>query len=166
MRLIRMPLLVSCGLLVIAACAPSAPTGQTASASAADEAAIRASADAWNDAYNAADVDKIVALYTEDAVMMPPDAPTAASPAAMREFLTKDIAGAKAAGVKVKDDGGTVGVLADVAWHAGNFSASDAAGKTVATGKYLELWRKKDGKWRMFRDIWNNDAAPAPSPAK
>ncbi len=166
MGMSRFVSLAACGLVLLAACAPSAPSGQTPSAAAADEAAIRAGADAWNAAYNVGDVDKIVALYTDDAVMMPPDAPAASGPAAIREFLTKDVAAARAAGISTKDDGGTVGVTADLAWHAGQFSATDAAGKTVSTGKYVELWRKKDGSWRMFRDIWNNDAAPAAEPAK
>ena len=166
MRRARLASLAACGIVVLAACAPSAPPGQPSAAAAADEASIRSGADAWNDAYNAGDVDKILTLYTDDAVLMPPDAPAATGPAAIREFLTKDIAGAKAAGVSAKDDGGTVTVTADFAWHAGKFSAHDAAGKTVSTGKYVELWRKTDGKWRMFRDIWNNDAAPAVEPAK
>lgn len=166
MRSTTMATIVSFGMVLLAACAPSAPTGQAASATAADEAAIRAGADAWNAAYNVGDVDKILALYTEDAVLMPPDAPAASSPAAMREFLTKDIASSLAAGITVKDDGGTVGVLGDFAWHAGQYSAVDAKGKAVSSGKYVELWRKKDGNWRMVRDIWNNDAAAAAEPPK
>jgi len=163
MRPLRLALLLVCGMVALAACAPSASTGQS---SAADEAAIRARAESWNTAYNAGDVEKIVELYTADAVMMPPDAPVASGSAAIREFLTKDVAGAKAAAVSVKDDGGTVGLTGEFAWHAGQFSVSDAAGKTVSTGKYVELWRKKDGSWHMFRDIWNNDAALRAEPAK
>jgi ketosteroid isomerase-like protein len=153
------------GIAALAGCAPSAPPGQ-ASATAADETAIRAGGDAWNTAYNGGDVDKIVALYTDDAVLMPPDAPAASGSAAIREYFTKDVAEAKAAGINVKDDGGTVGLTAELGWHAGKFSASDATGKTVSTGKYVELWRKKDGTWRMFRDIWNNDVVPPAEPAK
>ena len=158
--------LAVCALAVLTACAPSTPPGQSPATAAADEAAIRAGADSWNDAYNAGDVDKIVALYTADAVLMPPDAPAASGPAAIRDFLSKDIAGAKAAGISTRDDGGTVGIIADFAWHAGKFSARDAAGKAVSTGKYVELWHKQDGKWRMVRDIWNNDAAATAEPAK
>lgn len=166
MRSLTLTSLVGFALVALAACAPSAPTGQTSPAAAADEAAIRAGADAWNAAYNVGDVDKIVALYTDDAVLMPPDAAAASGTAAIREFLSKDIAGARAAGISTKDDGGTVGLTADLAWHAGRFSAADASGKTISTGKYVELWRKKDGTWRMFRDIWNNDAPAAAEPAK
>jgi hypothetical protein len=42
----------------------------------------------------------------------------------------------------------------------------DAAGKTVETGKYIEVWRRINGKWLMVRDIWNDDAPPPPAPPK
>jgi hypothetical protein len=45
-------------------------------------------------------------------------------------------------------------------------TAVDAAGKTVETGKYIEFWHRINGKWFMVRDIWNDDAPPAPEPAK
>jgi ketosteroid isomerase-like protein len=38
----------------------------------------------------------------------------------------------------------------------------DAAGKTVETGSYIEVWRRTNGQWLMVRDIWNDDAPPAP----
>jgi len=42
----------------------------------------------------------------------------------------------------------------------------DKANKPVETGKFLEVWERKNGKWRITRDIWNtNGATPAPAPA-
>jgi hypothetical protein len=35
-------------------------------------------------------------------------------------------------------------------------------GASLGTGKYLEIWERQQGKWRITRDIWNNDAAPPP----
>ena len=30
-------------------------------------------------------------------------------------------------------------------------------------GKYVEVWKKgADGRWYLYRDIWNNDPAKAP----
>jgi len=34
----------------------------------------------------------------------------------------------------------------------------DAAGKVTATGKYMAVWEKRDGKWLCIRDIGNEDA--------
>jgi uncharacterized protein (TIGR02246 family) len=165
----RMPirvLIVSFVIGVVAGCSPSGPAGTTAASTAADEAVIRAGTETWNTAYNAGDVEKIVALYAEDAVVMPPYAPALKGREAIREYLTKDIAAAKAAGLTGKDGTSAVGVSGDLAWHAGTSSVIDATGKTVETGNYVEVWRRTNGKWLMVRDIWNDDALPTPAPPK
>ncbi len=35
-------------------------------------------------------------------------------------------------------------------------------------GKYIVIWKEENGKWKMYRDIWNSDAPPPPpmTPAK
>ncbi len=166
MRLTIPMLFISFALVVTAGCGQRAPTTQTPTALAADEAVIRAATVSWTEAYNAGEVDKIVALYTEDAVLMPANATTLTGRAAIKDFLTKDTAAAKAAGLTEKIGDSDVGISGDLAWHAGTSSVVDTAGKSVETGKYIEIWRKVDGKWLMIRDIWNDDAPPAPEPAK
>jgi ketosteroid isomerase-like protein len=161
MRLSARLLLISLALALAAGCGQPASTAQTS-----DEAAIRAGTVTWTDAYNAGEVDKIVALYTEDAVVMPSNVPALSGRAAIKDFLTKDTAETKAAGLTDKDGVSEVGISGDLAWHAGTSSVVDAAGKTVETGKYIEVWRKVNGKWLMVRDIWNDDAPPAPAPTK
>lgn len=132
----------------------------------ADEAFIRAAAPAWAEAYNAGEVDKVVAAYWDDAVLQPPGAPAATGSAAIREFIAADIAASKAAGVKVViAENGTVGVSGDLAYEAGTFSAVDGSGNAVDKGKYLGVFLKKDGKWKYIRDTWNSDNAPAPAAA-
>jgi ketosteroid isomerase-like protein len=166
MRLPIRMLLISLALAVTAGCGQPASTAQTPAAAPADEAAIRAGTVLWTDAYNAGEVDKIVALYTEDAVVMPTNAFALTGRAEIKDFLTKDIAATKAAGLTAKDGVSDVGISGDLAWHAGTSSVIDAAGKTVETGKYIEVWRRINGKWLMVRDIWNDDAPPAPAPTK
>ncbi len=163
MRLPIRVLLVSMSLVVAAGCGQTASNGQSPAAVAADEATIRAGTVLWTDAYNAGEVDKIVALYAEDAVVMPPNASAAVGRAAIKDFLTKDTATAKAAGLTAKDGVGDVGIAGDLAWHAGTSSVVDAAGATLATGKYIEIWRRSNGKWLMIRDIWNDDPPPVPA---
>jgi uncharacterized protein (TIGR02246 family) len=147
-------------LVVVAACTP--PVADTA----ADAAALRDGTKAWVDAYNAGDADKIVALYTEDAVVMPPDAPLAAGHEAIRQCVTASIASSKASGVTIVLGEESAGVSADMGWHSGTYKVNGKDGGAVGTGKYLESWRKADGKWLIVRDIWNNDAPAAPPPKK
>jgi ketosteroid isomerase-like protein len=149
-----------------AGCGQPASTTQTSSSAATDEATIRSGTGVWTDAYNTGEVDKIVALYTDDAVVMPTNVPALIGHAAIKDFLTKDMASAKAAGVTAKDGVSDVGITGDLAWHAGSSSVVDATGKTVETGKYVEVWRRVNGKWLIIRDIWNDDAPPEPAPTK
>jgi ketosteroid isomerase-like protein len=129
----------------------------------ADETAIRASTDAWDDAYNAGDTAALAAAYAEDAVLLPPNAPAVSGRAAIGDFLTADSANTRAGGLKFAIDGdSTVGVSGKLAYEAGTFKVLDASGATVATGKFIGVFNKKEDKWLLVRDTWNMDAPPPP----
>ena len=130
---------------------------------AADDASrIRAGTASWMQSFNSGNAGAVVALYADDAALMPPNAPQARGVAAIKEAIAKEIAGAKKAGVTLAVGTDEVGVTGDMAWHAGTYVVKDKAGKTVDAGKFLEAWERKNGKWRIVRDMWNSDAAPAP----
>ncbi len=142
----------------------------TTTAGAADDAAtIRAGTVTWVKGFNAGNVDAVVANYADDAVVMPPGSPMLRGHAAIKPVIAKEIAGAQAGGVLfVLGSVNDVAVFGDTAWHSGTFSVNTKAGATVDTGKYMEIWHKKGGKWQIARDIWNSDTpppAPAPAPA-
>ena len=157
-------LVFACGVvLALSACAPAAPPAVD---TAADEAALKAATRTWLEAYSAAEVEKIVALYAEDAVLMPPHAPVANGHAAIRAFLTADTAGAKAAGIKLVPGTSTAGVAGDTGWESGSYTATDASGAVVDSGSYLSVSHKSNGKWLYIRDTYNSDRPqPAPAPA-
>ena len=153
--------LVAAGLTVLAGC--TAKTQDPAPI----EAMIRAHTTAWVEAYNAGDADKIVKSYTADAVLMPPEAPGAVGPDAMKQFLVADMAASKAKGATFALDDDAIGVSGDLAWHSGKFHVNGPDGTSVGTGKYLEVWHQDKGNWLIIRDTWNTDApaaAPAPPP--
>ncbi len=129
---------------------------------AADVAAMHAVDQVWVKAYNAGDVDTVVSLYDEHAVLLPPGAPGANGQAAIRAFFAKDIAASAKDGVKfslgAKPDGGVSG---DMGWVSGTYVVKDKSGRVVDTGKYLSVSRKKGGKWLYVRDTWNSDGPPA-----
>ena len=163
MRTLKTLVLAIGTVLALSACAPAAaPAVDTA----ADEAALKAATRTWLEAYNAGDVEKIVALYAEDAVLMPPHAPVANGHAAIRAFLTADTAGAKAAGIKLVPGTSTAGVAGDTGWESGTYTVTNASGATVDSGSYLSVSHKSNGKWLYFRDTYNSDRPlPAPAPA-
>jgi ketosteroid isomerase-like protein len=159
--------IVAATILALAGCQPAPPkTPDTA----ADVATIKATGATWDQSYNAGNADTIVALYADDAVLMPPGAPAAQGPAAMKAFLTADIAQSQAAGLSLAIDpqAVTAGVSGDLGWRSGTYSIKDKAGATVDNGKWLEAWERRGGKWLVIRDIWNSDnkaTAAAPAPA-
>jgi uncharacterized protein (TIGR02246 family) len=165
MRNLRSMVLIVGTVIALSACAPPPPPPVDA---AAEEAALKAITASWLNAYNAGDVEKIVAMYAEDAVLMPPHAAVATGHAAIRAFLTTDTAGAKAARVKLVPGAATAGVAGDTGWESGSFTIADASGATVDSGSYLSVARKSNGKWLYIRDTYNSDRplpSPAPAPA-
>lgn len=50
---------------------------------------------------------------------------------------------------------------ADLVIEEGNYNFPDGKGGSVDKGKFIALWKQEDGKWKLFREIWNTDMAPA-----
>ena len=134
-------------------------------AASSDEAAIRAQTTAWEKAFAAGDAKALAALYADDAVLMPPGASPLRGRAAILDFFTKDVAGAKAAGATfVLNPKTDVGVSGNMGWESGTYKVT-VKGAVVETGKFLSVSQKKDGKWLYLRDTWNADAPPPPPAA-
>jgi len=151
-------------VLTLAGCKHT-PAPPTAVDTSADEAAIRATGKSWFEAFKAGDVEKVVGTYADDAVVMPPNAPPMTSKDALRAFFTSETSGIKSAGLEIVDGDSTAGVSGDTGWHQGAYTVKDASGATVDAGSYVEVWKKRDGKWLIVRDIWNSSNKPAPPPA-
>ncbi len=121
----------------------------------------------WSAAAAAKDLDKTLSFYASDAVVLPPNAATAATSEAIRNVWKEEFAGMvsgswKPSAIEVSKSG-------DMARVSGTyeFTAKDASGKTVADhGKYLEVWQKQaDGTWKCGADAWSSDL-PAVSDEK
>lgn len=127
-------------------------------------AALEAVDQAWVKAFNSGNAEAAAALYDEKGVLMPPNAPTLNGRAAIRDFLAKEMAQAKKAGIRfalgAKPAGGVSG---DLGWQSGSYTVKDESGKLLEAGKYLSISRRQGGKWLYVRDTWNADAPPAPA---
>lgn len=44
----------------------------------------------------------------------------------------------------------------DLVVELGNYEMSDGT-KTMDSGKYVVVWKKENGKYKMYRDIWNSN---------
>jgi uncharacterized protein (TIGR02246 family) len=109
------------------------------------------------DAIAKGDMDRLAALYTQDAILLPPDAQMVRGRDAIREFWS---GAAEALGLKsVKLETVDLQLAGqDTACEVGaaQLELAPAGGEaTTATIKYMVAWLKIDGAWRLHRDIWN-----------
>lgn len=147
---------------IVAVAGAIAMVSTAVAAASADETAIRAQTLAWGKAFNGGDAKGVTAQYADDALVMPPNAPAVSGKAAILDFFTKEVAGAKAGGaVFVINPKTDVGVSGKTGWESGSYKVT-VKGAIVETGKFLSVSRKKDGRWLYYRDTWNADAPPPP----
>ncbi len=122
-----------------------------------DPSAIVAATEAWETALNAKDTDGLVALYTSDARVLPPDGEMASGSDAVRAVFGGMIdAGFSGELTSIESK-----ISGDMAYDVGTFSLR-MDGADVGTGKFIVTFRRgDDGEWRITNDIWNMDAPPA-----
>lgn len=98
------------------------------------------------------DLEQLASLYTTNAMAFPPDAPIVTG----REQI-KAMWGSIAQQLGLKDvrlDTRDLEVSGDTACEVGEARLTLASGP--ATVKYVVVWKKVDGEWRLHRDIWNS----------
>jgi len=162
----RVPAFCGClALLMLASgCSQKPPDTR-----AADAQKIKDLDTQWSKTAGAHDLDGTVSYYSDDATVMPPNAPMAAN----KEAIRAGWAAANGPGVNLSFESSKVEVAAsgDLAYDVGTYTVSmkDAQGKPVTdTGKYLAVWKKQpDGTWKAVEDTWNSNLpVTAPAPAK
>ena len=77
-------------------------SGSSVADTASEVAAIRAVNQAFVTAYNSGDVDGMVSLYDEHAVVLPPGAPGARGRTAIRAYLAQDVAASVKGGITLR----------------------------------------------------------------
>jgi len=148
-------------ILMALTCHATLASAADDSPAAADEAAIRKAGDRWNDAFKALNVDALVPLYAADAVVMPETAHSAKGHTAIRGFLKVYFALLSDSGfTPVVGKAVDIGVAGNLGFRSGTYEVADKSGTIVDSGKWLEIWRKTDGKWYISRDIWNSNVLP------
>ena len=141
--------------------------GTTAAADTKIEQALRDLDAQWSAAAGAKDLDKTVSNYSNDAIVMPPNASAATTKEAIRK-IWKDLLASPGLVISWKATKVEVAKSGDIGFVSGTYelTMNDASGKPVNDhGKYVEVWEKQaDGNWKCGADIWNSDL-PASAPA-
>jgi ketosteroid isomerase-like protein len=139
---------------------PAAPPDNRA----ADEAALRKADADWSNSAKANQVDAFVAYYTDDATVLPPNSPMAASKDDIRKVIGGFLA-LPAINLKWQPTKVEVSKSGDVGYTMGTYEMSfnDPEGKPTSDhGKYLEVWKKQgDGSWKCAVDSFSSDLATA-----
>jgi uncharacterized protein (TIGR02246 family) len=105
-------------------------------------------------AYNRGDAPGLAALYTSDGQIMPPNTEAVVGhPALEKLFRSFWDAGDTAIKLETVEAEGS----GDVAYEVGKYTLSGPAGKVNDHGKYIVVWRKVDGHWKLHRDIFNSN---------
>jgi uncharacterized protein (TIGR02246 family) len=160
-------------LLVLGAACQPRPKTETAMAgdvstaganlSDEDKDGVRAVDAQWARAAKAGDGAAIAALYTSDAILLPPGEPMVKGEAAKKYWVdfTNGFSGPTELNTMAVEGGG------DVATAIGTYTMTLTPRKTGAKplpteeGKYLEvLKRQDDGSWKIIYDMWSPNAAP------
>lgn len=133
---------------------------------ASDEQVLREVDAQWSAAAGARDLDKIVSFYSDDATVLPPNAPAATGKDAVRKTWKEmiDLPGFaltwKATKVEIAKSN-------DMACVIGTYEMkmNDASAKPVQDrGKYLAVFKKQaDGKWKCSADMFSSDLPAAGS---
>jgi uncharacterized protein (TIGR02246 family) len=155
-------------MLTIVLCVWSAPllglqTGSQGARGGHDPA-ITAIADQYVKATLAGDAKAIAALYTDDAVEMPPNEPAVKGRAAIQQMYEKNFKAGKIGSFAITHiESRSSG---DAGYDAGTYqqSVTPAGGPEIKdTGKYVVILKRVSGNWRVAYAIYNSDLPPPPA---
>jgi uncharacterized protein (TIGR02246 family) len=149
-------------VILLAACGSSQMSSDSQSGDA--ENAIRQADVAFATAMRTSDMDAIANTYTSDATFMPPNMAAARGQGAIRtswsgflgQFSSTDI-------TLTPDDVQQSGNLAvETGRYMVHVVPKGTATPVTDSGKYVVVWKKVDGRWKIYRDIFNSDL-PVPA---
>lgn len=103
----------------------------------------------------------LASLYTSDAKFMMPNMPTTSGRSGVQTAWAGLFAamGTPNLTLTANEVWGTEELITEV----GSYTMTDKTGKEIDKGKYIDLWKMEDGKWKLHRDIFNSDNPPPPA---
>lgn len=130
----------------------------------AEENAIREISKNWLDLDRNNNVDGIVELFAEDGVLYRPDQEPVKGTEAIKKYLTeqreknpKEVANWSTDRVDVANSG-------DLAVEYGNYNSENtgSSGNETASGTYVTVYKKDNGKWKIVADVVTSNKTENP----
>lgn len=148
------------GIVIILLSGGIAAAVEISGGTAEDRQRMAAISAEWINAYTTGDLDALMAIMHEDAIVMPHNQPTTRGTAAVREFFSGRIG---RPGVEFIDNLQEIRINGTWAYVLGTFAVNIDIGPDKPpishNGRYLVLYEKVDGDWKMLRDMDNADPA-------
>lgn len=120
---------------------------------------IRRADDAFEEVFGEQDAARLADFYTDDGMLLPAGSDFVRGKDAIRSFwqgaFDMGIAGAELDPVEVVSHG-------DAAIEVGRYALTGGDGTVLDEGKYVVIWAREDGRWKLHRDIWTTSR---PTPA-
>jgi ketosteroid isomerase-like protein len=105
--------------------------------------------------FNQGDALRAAANYTVDAQILPPRNPVIEGRPAIAAFFQANIDKYISYGNETKWSA----VKGDMAIEQGVYNVRNVrVGQDVETGKYIRIWRKNNGMWMLYRDMFSPDS--------
>lgn len=146
-------------VILITACQPKSKT--TSADTRAEADSIRMLEEQWSMAIKASDIDKIVSFYAPNAVTMSANKPINVGLEAIRKAEEASFSDTTSIYKTYSSKIDTIEVSAsgDLAYARGvdRVSQKTTKGPGEEVGKWVDIWKKVDGKWKVVVSIWNND---------
>lgn len=101
----------------------------------------------------------LAAHYGSDAIVMPPNSEIVKGSDVVHAWGGAIRMGVKEFKLNTTDISGEGNFYTET----GTFEMLGAGSKSLDKGKYLTMWKKDNGNWKIYRDIWNSNSAPPAS---
>lgn len=110
----------------------------------------------FEQAFNADDIDATVALFDDDAQILPERGPAISGREGIAAFLKDQMTPV----VSFNTEADMSLVRNDIAIEQGHYRVRDVRrGSDVEEGKYLHVWRNRGQGWKLYRVMYNTDVA-------
>lgn len=109
-------------------------------------------------AFNADDLDGCLALFDNDAQILPERGPAVSGRDGIAEYLKNQMTPV----VSFNTEAQMTMIRNDIAIEQGSFRVRDVRrGSDIEEGKYLHVWRNRGQGWKLYRVMYNTDYAPS-----
>lgn len=112
---------------------------------------IDEAAKTWIKAFEARDAGRVSSVYGEDGMILPPNVDVIQGTEGIMNFFK----GMLDTGATLQLENQETLVDGKLGYRMGLYKVFAKDGAMLDRGKYMEVWRKQDDKWWLYRDTWN-----------